>query len=235
MLRTQQKYDNLPCMKKNTIQLYELPFFEGIRTEHLPSLLACLKGHEKSYKKGELIYLEEDEIKNVGIVLEGTVLMQKEDLWGNQTLLAYMNAGELFGETFAVRKEEKQSYGTFEAATDCRILFMSFHHILHTCQNACNFHQRVIVNMMMLVTQKNVKLMEKIEITSKGSLRDKLLTYLSIQSQKQGSNQVQIGINRTQLADYLDSNRSAMTRELSLMKSEGIIDFDKNSFTILNL
>ncbi len=222
-------------MRKNKIELYDLPLFQGIRTENLSPLLVCLAGHEKTYKKGEIIYLEEDDVKNVGVILEGTVLMLKEDVWGNQTLLAYMEPGEVFGETFAVRKTERTSYVNFEASQDCRILFMSFHHILHTCQNACTFHQQVIVNMMQLISQKNVKLMEKIEVTSKTTLREKILTYLSIQAQRQGSRHIEMSINRSEMADYLDSNRSAMTRELSNMQEEGIIAFDRKSFDLLNI
>ncbi len=216
------------------IEKYNLPLFKGISAEALSPLLVCLASYEKSYKKGEIIYLQEDQVHHVGVILSGTVLMLKEDVWGNQTLLAYMEAGEVFGETFATRKETA-SYVNFVASADCRILFMSFSHILHTCKNACSFHQQVIVNMMEMVSCKNIKLMEKIEVTSKTTLREKILTYLSIQAQKQGSDHIEIAINRSELADYLDSNRSAMTRELSAMKEEGLIDFDKKSFDLLNV
>lgn len=39
--------------------------------------------------------------------------------------------------------------------------------------------------------------------------------------------------NRQQLADYLSVDRSAMSNELSKMKNEGIIEFKKNHFTII--
>ena len=74
--------------------------------------------------------------------------------------------------------------------------------------------------------------MEKIEISSKSSLREKILAYLSIQAQKQGSKYIKIPLNRTEMASYLHANRSAMTRELADMQAEGLIEFDRNTFVI---
>jgi len=34
------------------------------------------------------------------------------------------------------------------------------------------------------------------------------------------------------MAQFLCTNRSAMTRELSQLKEEGIIDFDRNTFIL---
>lgn len=221
-------------MKKKNFEIYDLPLFDGISAENLSPLLVCLDCHEKKYHKGEIILLEEDQVKNVGIVREGTVLMTKEDVWGNQTILTSMGPGELFGETFAVRQIQT-SYVNFAASSDCRIVFVSFDRILHTCRKSCGFHHKVIENMMELVSQKNIQLMEKIEVTSKTNLREKILTYLSIQAQKQQSNYIEVPLNRSELAGYLDSNRSAMTRELSSMKEEGILDFHKNTFVLKNV
>lgn len=233
-MRLQHFCDKIFCMKKKTFEITDLPLFDGIAAENLSPLLVCLACHEKKYQKGSIIFLEEDEVKNVGIVLEGSVLMTKEDVWGNQTLLASMGPGELFGETFAVR-QIRNSYVNFTASCDSKILFVSFDHILHSCRKSCGFHHKVIENMMELVSQKNIQLMEKIEVTSKTTLREKILTYLSLQSQKQQSDYVTIPLNRSELAAYLDSNRSAMTRELSSMKADGIIDFDKNTFMLKNV
>lgn len=209
-----------------------LPLFDGLSDPALKALMPCIKGHTKKYKKGEILSLEEDKIQNIGIVLEGIVFMIKEDYWGNETIVAYEEPGQLFGETFAVKKETR-AYVSFKAASDCTVLYVSFERVLHTCQKACPFHQRVIENMIDEIGNKNIQLMEKIEVTTKTTLREKILTYLSIQAQKQGKNTVELVLNRSELAAYLSSNRSAMTRELSQMRDEGLIDFDRNTFRIL--
>ena len=175
--------------------------------------------------------LEHDNIQDVGIVLKGSVHMLKEDVWGHQTLLAYMGPGELFGETFALLHEQA-SHVSFLAAAETKVLFLPADRVLNPCKNHCPFHETLSRNFLLLLGKKNLRLMEKIEISSKSSLREKILAYLSIQAQKQGSKYIKIPLNRTEMASYLHANRSAMTRELADMQAEGLIEFDRNTFVI---
>ena len=175
--------------------------------------------------------LEHDNIQDGGIVLKGSVHMLKEDVWGHQTLLAYMGPGELFGETFALLHEQA-SHVSFLAAAETKVLFLPADRVLNPCKNHCPFHETLSRNFLLLLGKKNLRLMEKIEISSKSSLREKILAYLSIQAQKQGSKYIKIPLNRTEMASYLHANRSAMTRELADMQAEGLIEFDRNTFVI---
>ena len=207
------------------------PLFEGIQDHELTSLLGCLHHYVRSYDKGTFILLDQDHVQHVGLVRRGTVHMLKEDLWGNQTLLGYMGPGELFGETFALSKESK-SYVSFMAATDVEVQFMTLQNILHPCPRQCPFHSLLVQNMFHLIGEKNVRLMERIEVASKSSLREKILAYLSLQAQRQDSRYITLPLSRSEMASYLQANRSAMIRELSAMKSEGLIDFHGNTFVL---
>ena len=207
------------------------PIFNGVENKDREALLSCLKIYSRAYRKGEYIRLEHDNIQDVGIVLKGTVHMLKEDVWGHQTLLAYMGPGELFGETFALLHEQA-SHVSFLAAAETKVLFLPADRVLNPCKNHCPFHETLSRNFLLLLGKKNLRLMEKIEISSKSSLREKSLAYLSIQAQKQGSKYIKIPLNRTEMASYLHANRSAMTRELADMQEEGLIEFDRNTFVI---
>ena len=61
---------------------------------------------------------------------------------------------------------------------------------------------------------------------------DKILTFLSMEARRQGSATFVLPLNRTEMAEYLCINRSAMTRELSALKKEGLIDIDRDRFTL---
>ncbi|MDO4649334.1 MAG: helix-turn-helix domain-containing protein, partial [Eubacteriales bacterium] len=104
--------------------------------------------------------------------------------------------------------------------------------VMHTCSNACVFHHQLIENMVIQIAEKNRELMEKVEVIAQKNLRQKILAYLSQQSQKQKSRYFEIPLGRVELADFLCADRSALTRELTEMKKEGLIDFDKNMFTL---
>lgn len=208
------------------------PLFAGIDAADFEGMLGCIGYHVKTYQKGEIIALEEENINHVGVVMEGSVDMLKEDIWGNRTMLVRTYPQDIFGETFACG-EDSLSVVTFAAAENCRVLFLSFCRVMHTCTHACQFHQTLIENMVRLIARKNRELMRKVEVVSKKTLREKILAYLSVQSQSQGSRRFELPLGRVEWAEYLNADRSALTRELAKMKDEGIIDYHKNSFEIL--
>ena len=175
------------------------PLFDGIEKSNMDAMLGCTGYHIGTYQKGQVIILEEEQIRHVGIVISGAVDMVKEDVWGNKTLLARMGKNELFGETFACG-DDNRSVVTFTAAEDTEILFIPFHKMMHTCTNACVFHQKLVENMVRIIANKNRDLMRKVEIISKKTLREKILTYLSVQSQEQGSSYFSIPLGRKELA-----------------------------------
>ena len=208
------------------------PLFAGIGLEDMEGMLGCIGYHVREYAKGEIIAFEEETINHVGVVMDGAVDMVKEDVWGNRTMLLRSYREDIFGETFACG-EDSLSVVTFVAAQDCKVLFLSFCRVMHTCTHACIFHQTLIENMVRIIARKNRELMRKIEVVSKRSLREKILAYLSIQSQSQGKKQFEIPLGRVEWAEYLCADRSALTRELAKMKEEGLIDYHRNQFEIL--
>jgi len=208
------------------------PLFAGIEPGDMEGMLGCIGYHVRSYQKGEIIAFEEENNNHVGVVLEGTVDMIKEDVWGNRTMLLRTCPEDIFGETFACG-EDSLSVVSFTASRDCRVLFLSFCRVMHTCTHACVFHQTLIENMVRLIARKNRELMRKVEVVSKKTLREKIMAYLSIQAQSQGKKQFEIPLGRVEWAEYLCADRSALTRELAKMQEEGLIDYQRNLFKIL--
>ena len=225
--------------------------FEPVSSETLAELLAqlsrqkagtakaeqlkaanCLGSFQKNYQKDEIILLESNEVRSVGIILSGIVHMVKEDSEGYQTLLVAMKDGELFGESFSCGSH-LDAHVSFFAAAPCTVLFLPFHKIIHSCKMSCTFHHRLIENMVQLIGDKNVQLMHKIEVISKKTLREKILTYLQQQALDQDSRQFTIPLSRLELAKYLCADRSALTRELSYMQKDGLISYEKNTFQLL--
>ncbi len=208
---------------KNKIHL-----FDGIDAAELASMLKCLSVNKKHIKKNTYLFMEEDEIHSIGVILSGTIHMIKEDSLGNKTLITPMTEGDIFGETY-ICSSRLTSTVSFQAATNCNILFLPFQKVIKTCSSSCTHHHKLIENMMLLLAEKNLKLIKKVEVTSNKSIREKILSYLANQTPNKDM-QIVIPFNRIELADYLCVNRSALTRELSKMRSEGIIDYEKNIF-----
>lgn len=138
----------------------------------------------------------------------------------------------MFGEVYACLPDLEFD-GTVVAQTDCSILFLNLNRTITTCSSACHFHTQMISNLLQILAQKNIAFSRKLDCLSHHTIRARLLEYFSKQAQICGNSSFSIPLNRQQLADYLCVDRSAMTVELYKLKDEGILDFDKNKFTLL--
>lgn len=211
--------------------LKKVMLFDGIDEADIGSLLKCLSANEKKFNKGDIIYMDGDTILHVGIVLSGKVQIIKEDYFGNRTIMTEIGEGEIFGEVFACSKTDKIPV-TVVSATNSVVLFVNYRHVITVCSSSCEFHLKLIENMLGILARKNFMLNHKIDCLSKRTTRERILTYLSFQSKKAKSNSFTIPFNRQELADYLCVDRSAMSSELGKMRDEGMVEFNKNKFTL---
>ena len=207
----------------------ESHLFNGINRDEQKAMLSCIGYHIGTFRKGDIVAFEGENVKHISIVLSGAVDIVKEDLWGNKTTLVRSRKNDIFGETFACGSDNL-SVVTFLVSEDAQILFIPFDRVMHSCTMACRFHHRLIENMVRIIANKNRDLMRKVEVVSKRTIRERLISYLSIQAQVQQSRYFELPLGRLELAEYLCVDRSALTRELAKMKEEGLIDYDRNCF-----
>ncbi len=219
-------------MKEYLDNIPASPLFEGIEDNELQSVLRCLSPAVRSFDKGAYILRQGDCTEELGLVLSGAVSVIKEDFWGNQTIMARILPGQLFAETYACSPGTPLSVSAVSEAP-CSVLLLNVGRILAVCGEACPFHSRLVRNLLGVLAEKNLMLNEKITHTSQRTTRDKLLSYLSAESQRQGGGRFLCPFNRQQLAAYLSVDRSAMSAELGRMRDEGLIQYDKNRFTLI--
>lgn len=219
-------------MKKYIPVLKRTKLFSGVGEEDISSLLSCLGARKKEYKKGEYILREGEHISDIFILVEGKIHIQKDDYWGNRSILSVISVGEMFGEGYAA-PESGALLNDVVAVEDSSVIFFDVKRILTTCSSACRFHNMIVQNMFFAISDKNRKLVQKLGHMSGRTTRAKLISYLSEEAKRQGSSVFTIPFNRQQLADYLCVDRSAMSNELCKMRDEGMIKFEKSRFELL--
>lgn len=212
--------------------LRECPLFDRIGDESLKEMLGCLNAKECSYKKGDVVFAEGDKAKYLGIVLEGSVQLVRVDYYGNRSILTNIEPPQLFGEAFACAGMKSLPVDAV-AATDTRILLLDAQRIARPCGNACPCHGQTILNLLHIVAKKNLVLHQKIEITSKRSTREKLMTYLLLQAKKAKSHTFTVPYDRQELADYLEVDRSGLSAEISKLRNEKVLECRRSTFTLL--
>ena len=157
--------------------------------------------------------------------------MMKEDVWGNVMILGEACHGDLFGEVYSCAGVKHLEVGVV-AKTDVKVLFLDIQKVLTVCSNGCEFHSKIIRNLLSSIAERTLEMTRKVEHMSQRSLRDKVLSYLSSEAVRAGSKEFTIPFNRQQLAEYLSVDRSALSAELGKMRDEGMLEFWKNQFKL---
>ena len=219
-------------MKKYMEMLQQCPLFADISPQNLLAMTSCLGSRVVRYAKGDVIFEEGSPARHMGLLLSGGAQIVKEDFYGKRTIVVRIEPADLFGESFACAGITSLPV-SFIASKDCEIMLIDCKRITNTCCNACSFHKQVIFNLLHLVARKNLDFHQKIEITSKRSTKEKLMTYLLSVAKQTGSSSFTIPYDRQALADYLGVERSAMSAEIGKLRKEGIIECQKSHFTIL--
>ena len=203
-------------------------FFE-IKEADITAVLNCLGSHKQSYPKDDFIFLAGQSVPAVGILLTGKAQVVKENILGDSMIIGTLEIGDMFGETFACMGKKTMPVSVV-ALEKCEVLLLDVSRIVHTCQSACPFHQQLISNLLRIVAEKNEMLNRKMSYITHKTIRSRLEAYFYDQMERSGSYEFSVPFNRNELADYLCIDRSAMCRELSHMKGDGILDYSGKHF-----
>ena len=220
-------------MKKYISILKKSRLFAGVGEADIEAMLDCLSAKLRGYKKGEYVLREGERVDNVMILASGSLNIQKDDFWGNRSIINHISAGEMFGEAY-IAPESGPILNDVIALEDSDVMFFDFRKILTVWSSACKFHTIVIHNLFFSISEKNRQLVQKLGHMSKRTTRDKLISYLSEQAKRSGSSTFSIPFNRQQLADFLCVDRSAMSNELCKMRDDGLLTFKRNKFSLIS-
>ncbi len=216
----------------NLTFLSTLEIFKEIPVCDIPNAIKCLKGRTKTFEEGERIYSYSENISEAGIILSGGVFLNQIQLSGKNTLLKEFSKGEMFGATLCAEETQRNNL-IFTANTKAEILFLKLPNgsVQHRC--SCNYKMIIMENLFKIVSKEINQMNKKIQILSQVTLREKLMMYFDFLSQEQNSKAVQLNLTREHLADYINAERSAVSRELSRMQKENIISIEKKKVTLL--
>lgn len=236
--------------------LKEHPLFKGFTDDDIKHIVDNFFFIQKAYTKDEYILLEGDPVHSVGLIISGSILMEKVDHAGNHYIFNELEELELFAEPF-IGSYIQSSSVNYKAKSDCIILLFHYKSATKPTLKYYNCYVKFTENLMYLLALKTRSLLTKIELLSQKSMREKILSFLHILKTQQSLDEfdihrkylkrtmhnsntdvpksletggIYVPFNRTELADYLCVNRSSLVRELGRMKKEHIIDFNQNIF-----
>lgn len=210
--------------------LARTPLFRGCPESDIEIMARRLFFRTARYPKGVVIFREGSAVSDIALILSGSVRIEYNDFWGNKSILGMAAAGDIFGEAYACSPGEPMLVDAV-AGGDCEILFVPAARLLGSGE-LCGSRNQVIQNLLAISARKNLQLSRRSLHTAPKTIRGRLMSYFSQQVAAQGSGRIRIPFDRQQLADYLNVDRSALSKELGKMKREGLLDYRKNEFTL---
>ncbi|MCF0137279.1 MAG: Crp/Fnr family transcriptional regulator [Oscillospiraceae bacterium] len=205
--------------------------FSDIDKTDIPKMAKHLQMKVRSFKKGDFIYRAGEAVSSMAILVQGSLIIQKDCYWGNRSVVRKITAGEAFGESYAMPGSKPLMFDVV-ALENSTVLFLNMDRLLNDFTDNSEIHTVLLKNLLLLLADRNRLLTQKIDYMSQRSTRDKLIAYLSAQSVSCGSSSFDIPFNRQQLADFLSVDRSAMSAELGRMRDEGMLSFERNHFEL---
>ena len=221
-------FEYLKNEKKQNI-ISSCPLFAGMDDDELREALSFFDAAPRKYKKGEFVQSVLSPFERFGLVISGSIQVCCDDIDGYPMIMATVSEGETFGESLCFTKAESPVY--IRAAADSEVLTMTTAAI-HSSPLSDESSKKFTLRFTSILAKKALSMNDRIQILSKITLREKILTLLNQYRHRFGSNEFLLPFDRADMAIYLGADRSALSRELSKLKREGIIDFQKNHFII---
>lgn len=215
-------------------KVVQCPLFHDIAHAELSAMLNCLQPVVRKYHKEELLTVEGEPLSALGIMVAGNAAVTKESAGGSRLIITLLERPMMFGE-MAAFSDMPIWPATVVAQSDCEVLFIQAQHIIGQCQKHCTYHQQMIHNMLSIVTNRALVLNRKVEFLLLKSVREKIVAYLLEQYRQAGKEMFILPLDRSEMADFLNVARPALSREMGRMREEGLIDYHRASIKILDV
>lgn len=206
--------------------------FLDMNALEINTALYILNARYQTFEKGEIILHAGGQTDCVCLVISGSVTIENNDMWGNRTILNIVDSDDFFAETYAILKDEIMMVDAV-ANEQCAIMFLRIGGLFGSGFEGQPWSNKLVRNLLMISANKNLILSGRSFHISPKTARGRIMAYLNSVSLKKHSKVFDIPFDRQQMADYLNLERTALSKELSRMKREKIIDFKKNHFEIL--
>ena len=206
------------------------PIFSMPGEYSVDDILSALNAQIAQYSKGDFIHTGGEPFLNFGILLCGSAQACIDDMEGNRMIMAEINVGATFGESLCYLKIPDSPVYVYSSEKS-EVLWLNPQKIIDNCETKLelNIHR----NYTRMLAQRALSMNTRIQVLSKLRLKDKILTYLTSVANAAGTKTFSILLSREDFATYIGANRTALSRELSALKKNGVIDYYKNTFKIL--
>ncbi|CAI3202406.1 Crp/Fnr family transcriptional regulator [Clostridium neonatale] len=204
--------------------------FNNVDKTKMLKILGNLKYSIVSYKKGEVIFQEEEICSAIGLIIDGTINIERIYPNGKSIVMSKFKDGDVFGEALLFSKVNKYP-ATVIALSDCKVLYLTKNEII----KLFSVENKLMENFMMLLSEKIIIINNKIRSISLKSVRQKIVDYIYSEYMNEKNEEIKLKYSKEEIANDIGIPRPSLSRELIKLRDEGLINFSRNKITILNI
>ena len=216
-------------MKEIVSVLKNNEFFKDINEEEIERVLSNTKYTVTCFDKGEIIAHEGEECRYLGLIVKGTIELQRIYSSGRYIVLNRLKEGDVFREALVLSSKSEYP-ATIVTTVDCKILFIDRNEIL----NLCVRETRILENFISLLSTKVLMLNKKIKSISFKTVREKVVNFILDEAKTQKTEVIKLKSSKEAISATLGIPRPSLSRELIKLREERFIEFDRNTIKIIS-
>ncbi|MDO4662303.1 MAG: Crp/Fnr family transcriptional regulator [Tissierellia bacterium] len=207
------------------MNIRDIQLFKNLNDDEFEKIKRDIDIEEKVYEKDEYIFRQNEIGENLFILEKGKIEVSKFDNNGKRYIVNTLTPIEPFGEVYAIL-EMPYDFSAIAIEKSKIYIIKNLKEIVEKKAS-----KKFLINIIRLLSKKSLYLSRKNQITSKFTLRQKISNYLILNAK---DDKVKLKMTREEWADYLSVTRPSLSRELSKMQEEGLIQLDKNTVILKN-
>lgn len=208
--------------------------FKDMTEDDIKTIFSCCNAVVQSYEDNQLVFEKDSIVKNLGIVIDGELNLIAQKYNGTRVIITTLLLNDFFGEALIFSSEKRAPYDLVSVGNSM-VIFIPYSFFFQTCTEACEFHSKLINNMLTILSDKITMLNNKMQILNAETIKGKISVYLLSIYKKINKMVFDIPMKRQEMAEFLNVTRPSLSRELSNMQSDNIIEIYRSTVKILDL
>lgn len=208
--------------------------FDNMSEDEIKAVLQCGNATIESFTDNQVLFEKDHKVNKIGIVIEGTLNLVSQKYNGNRVIVTSLEKGDFFGEALIYASYGLSPYDLI-SSSNSKVLLIPYRIFSNMCSNGCSYHNQLINNMLTILSDKIVMLNNKMSILNAETLKGRIAVYLLSLQKKSKTMIFNLPMNRQELAEFLNVKRPSLSRELSNMQKDNIIEVYRSSVKITNI
>jgi CRP-like cAMP-binding protein len=204
------------------------PLFKGYHVEEIREMLKSTPHQFKSFADGEIIAFSGEKVEKAMLLLEGKLQGEMLDFSGNRLKIEEMEPPQMVAAAFLYGPQNFFPVNLSALSEGKMLLIYRNDFTIMLTRNA-----RMLQNYLSIVSGKAQFLSRKITFLSYKTIREKI-AYFLLQRLRKDEKYLQLEINQTQLASQMGVARPSLSRTISEMEAEKLLQWKKNEVVVLD-